>query len=192
MTLYEAVCAAQLEAVQGCIAAGEDLNQLGPDNRTPLIEAAAAGNLELVELLLEAGAEPRWADSEKETALLKAAANGHRHVAAVLLPLAGEDEADLARSFLKAFGLTDGRSELPPERDAKAKVAAAYGAAKPKVVGAVEGMKPKVAQTLDTVKQKAATFGARAAKFFGNEDPQERLDRIARATEERERDARKK
>jgi uncharacterized protein len=190
MTLYEAVCAGQLETVQERIAAGEDVNQLGPGKRTPLIEAAAAGNLALVEVLLEAGAEPRWADAEKETALLKAAANGHRHVAAVLLPHAEEDEADMARSFLKAFGLTDGRSELPPEP--KAKVAAAYDAAKPKVVGAAAAVGPKVAQTIDTVKQRAATFGARAAKFFGNEDPQERLDRIARATEEREKDAGKK
>ncbi len=108
MTLYEAVEAADGEAVLTRLEAGEDINQLGPSGSTPLIEAARMGNAELVEVLLAPGAEPMLKDSEQETALLKAAAHGHSAVCALLLPLASEDERGMARAFLGAVGQTHG------------------------------------------------------------------------------------
>jgi ankyrin repeat protein len=57
-----------------------------------------------VQALLTAGAEPEWKDEAEETALLKAAANGHVAVVNLLGPHAPEDERDLARAFLSAFG----------------------------------------------------------------------------------------
>lgn len=108
MTLYEAVEAGDAAQVQAALETARDVNQLGPGNRTPLIEAAAAGRTDLVKLLLAAGAEPTWKDSEGETALLKAAANGHREAVALLIDASPEDERDMARAFLAAFGKSHG------------------------------------------------------------------------------------
>ena len=117
MTLYEAVEAGDLEAAKEQIAAGEDLNQQGPDERTPLIEAARLGHLELVELLLEAGAEPMLKDAEQESAVLKAAANGHREVCALLMPHASDDERGMPRRFWAQSGRQTGPpSCLRPRR----------------------------------------------------------------------------
>lgn len=104
MTLFEAVEAGDLAAVKAALATAPDVNELGADRRTPLIEAAGRGQLEICKLLLAAGAEPSWRDATEETALLKAAANGHVEVARLLAPSATDDERDLARSFLAAFG----------------------------------------------------------------------------------------
>jgi ankyrin repeat protein len=109
MALHEAVEAGDLSAVKAGLDAGDDVNGLDGERRTPLIVAAGLGHLELVRLLLERGAEPEWRDATEETALLKAAANGHREVVSVLLPLAlSDDDRDLARSFLAAFGQAHG------------------------------------------------------------------------------------
>lgn len=108
MTLYEAVQSGDAGAVKAALDEATDVNMLGPGNRTPLIEAAAAGRAELVKLLLAAGAEPAWKDDETETALLKAAANGHREVVALLIDSGTEDERDMARAFLAAFGQSHG------------------------------------------------------------------------------------
>lgn len=107
-TLYDAVLAGDVAQVKAALAEASDVNMLGPGHRTPLIEAAAAGRADLVKLLLQAGAEPSWKDGEDETALLKAAANGHREVAALLIDAAPEDERDLARAFLAAYGKSHG------------------------------------------------------------------------------------
>jgi ankyrin repeat protein len=103
-TLFEAIEAADVALLKQAFATEPDLNVLGDGQTTPLIEAARVGWLEGVRLLLGAGAEASWRDAEGETALLKAAANGHASVASVLSPLTGEDDADLARAFLAAFG----------------------------------------------------------------------------------------
>ena len=162
MTLYEAIEAGDLKAAKKQLAAGDDVNQQGPGDRTPLIEAARLGNLKLVELLLEAGAEPMLKDAEQESAVLKAAANGHRAVCAVLLPLASEDERGMAEAFLSAAGKTNGpNDELPaPEKD-------------------FLGLKSKA----EDLTRKAAVYGARAAKFVGYDKPAERVERIERAEE---------
>lgn len=161
MTLYEAIEANDLEAIQACVAAGEDLNQLGPGDRTPLIEAARLGHLELVALLIEAGAEPMLRDSEQETALLKAAANGHSEICELLLPTASEDERGMAEAFLGAVGKTHAPAEAKgPKND-------------------FLGIKAKT----ERLTQKAAVVGARAAKFVGYDAPAERVERIERAEE---------
>lgn len=161
MTLYEAVEAGDLKAAKKQLAAGEDVNQQGPGDKTPLIEAARAGNLALVELLLEAGAEPMLKDAEQESAVLKAAANGHHDVCEVLLPLASDDERGMAAAFLGAVGKTNGPQELPgPEKD-------------------FLGLKAKAGD----LTHKAAVYGARAAKFVGYDKPAERVERVERAEE---------
>lgn len=104
MTLLEAVETGSVDEVKAALAAKPDVNQLGAGRTTPLIIAAGRGDLELVKLLLDAGAEARWRDDTDETALLKAAANGHFEVARALSPHADDEERELARSFLAAFG----------------------------------------------------------------------------------------
>ncbi|MFZ5444017.1 MAG: ankyrin repeat domain-containing protein [Myxococcota bacterium] len=104
MTLYEAVESGDLAAVKAALGTAPDVNMLGPGRKTPLIEAASRGLLEICRALLAAGAEPSWRDESDETALLKAAANGHLEVARLLVPSATDDERDLARAFLQAFG----------------------------------------------------------------------------------------
>lgn len=104
MTLFEAIESGDLAVLRSAIEHTNDLNVLGPGRTTPLIEAAAIGWLEAVELLLQAGAEPTWKDEAEETALLKAAANGHARVVSLLSPLATDEDQDLARAFLAAFG----------------------------------------------------------------------------------------
>jgi uncharacterized protein len=111
MTLYEAVESGDIEQVKAALAAGADVNMLGPERRTPLIEAAGLGRLELVQLLLSAGAEPRWRDANDETALLRAAANGHLAVARVLSPMAEDEERELARSFLATSTIVDEQAQ---------------------------------------------------------------------------------
>ena len=161
MTLYDAVEAGDLKAAKKQIAAGEDVNQQGPGDKTPLIEAARVGNLAMVELLLEAGAEPMLKDGEQESAVLKAAANGHHDVCELLLPLASEDERGMAAAFLGAVGKTNGPNELPaPEKD-------------------FLGLKAKA----EDLTRKAAVYGARAAKFVGYDKPAERIERVERAEE---------
>lgn len=121
MTLYEAVESGEVAQVQAALAAGADVNMLGPDKRTPLIEAAGRGQLEIVQVLLAAGAEPRWRDGADETALLRAAANGHLAVARVLSPLADDEERELARAFLANASATHGPEEVPQEFGLKRK-----------------------------------------------------------------------
>lgn len=104
MSLFDAIASEDPLAIAAAVKAARDVNELGPSRTTPLIEAARRGLVAAVKGLLDAGAEPEWRDDEQETALLKAAANGHAQVVAVLAPLASEDDQDLARSFLSAFG----------------------------------------------------------------------------------------
>ena len=123
MTLYEAVESGDVSVVKAALATATDVNELGPEKRTPLIEAAGRGDLEIVQLLLAAGAEAAWRDATDETALLRAAANGHLAVARLLAPMADDEERALANSFLKAAGATHAPAELKEEAGLKRKVA---------------------------------------------------------------------
>ncbi|MCU0695588.1 MAG: ankyrin repeat domain-containing protein [Myxococcaceae bacterium] len=104
MSLLDAIASEDRAAIAAALKATRDVNELGPGRTTPLIEAARRGLDDVVAQLLAAGAEPSWRDDEQETALLKAAANGYPRVVALLSPHATDDERDLARSFLAAFG----------------------------------------------------------------------------------------
>lgn len=104
MSLFDAIATENLEAIQRALAAAKDVNELGPGRTTPLIEASRRGLTHAVKLLLSKGAEPTWRDDEQETAILKAGANGHPEVVALLEPVSSEEDRDLARSFLAAFG----------------------------------------------------------------------------------------
>lgn len=104
MSLFEAIETENLAAIERALAETKDVNELGPGRTTPLIEAARRGLTHAVKLLLAKGAEPTWRDDEQETAILKAGANGHPEVVALLAPGSSEDDRDLAKSFLAAFG----------------------------------------------------------------------------------------
>lgn len=151
MTLFEAVQAADAEALTKLAAEVRDVNEGFEAGRTALIEAAARGEVGLVRILLEAGADPSLKDDEHETAMLKAAANGHTDAVHVLAPMATEDERDMARAFLKAHGKSfSPEYQGPPEDFGK-------------------------------LKRAAATASARVSKFIGHDSPSERLDRVDRA-----------
>ena len=157
-SLYEAVRRGDQGEVRRLLDEGADVNELGPDQRTPLIEAAAAGNVGLLRLLIDRGAEPAWKDAMEETALLKAAAQGHRAAYDVLWPLANEEERGLARAFLGASGQTwDAPPPAPPPPP--------------------EGDPAKPGKLARGV----ATAASRVAKFFGDEVHSERMDRLERA-----------
>lgn len=151
MTLFEAVQAADAEALEKLAAEVRDINEAFDGGRTALIEAAAQGRVELVKILLEAGADPSLKDSEHETAMLKAAANGETDVVHILAPHATEDERDMARAFLKAHGKSFSPQYMGPPED--------FG----------------------KLKRAAATASARVSKFVGHDSPSERLDRVKRA-----------
>jgi hypothetical protein len=108
MTLFDAIAHADLAAVELALGETKDLNAVGHEGRTPLIEAAALGRLDVVTLLLKRGAEPGWKDDLDETAILKAGAHGYPAVVSALEPYASDDERDLARAFLAAFGKSHG------------------------------------------------------------------------------------
>ncbi|HYV45529.1 MAG TPA: ankyrin repeat domain-containing protein [Myxococcaceae bacterium] len=160
-SLYEAVRRGDEGEVRRLLDAGADVNELGPDQQSPLIEAAAAGQVGMIRLLLDRGAEPAWKDAMDETALLKAAANGHRAAYDALWPLASEDERGLAKAFLSASGLSwDAPLSLPP-------------APPPPPEG--DPSKP------GRLTRGVATAASRVAKFFGDEVHAERVDRLERA-----------
>jgi len=158
-SLFDAVQRGDEAEVQRLLDEGADANELGPDQRTPLIEAAALGKVALLRLLLERGAEPRWKDATEETALLKAAANGQRGAYEVLWPLASDDERGLARAFLRASGLSWDIAPPGPPPD------------------------PREPEKKDRFGRAVATAAARVSKFFGDEVHAERLDRMERAEE---------
>jgi uncharacterized protein len=108
MNLFDAVASTDLSSLRAALGPGTDVNQVGAGRATPLIVAASAGWLEGLRLLLSAGAEPTWKDDAGETAYLKAAANGHASAMALLAPYADDDERDLGRAFLAAYGASHG------------------------------------------------------------------------------------
>ena len=158
-SLYEAVQRGDEAEVRTLLEGGADANELGPDQKTPLIEAASLGNVSLIRLLLEHGAEPAWKDAMDETALLKAAALGHRDAYGALWPLASEDERGLAKAFLSASGLSWDIAPPAPPPD------------------------PKQPEKKDRFGRAVATAASRVSKFFGDEVHAERMDRLERAEE---------
>ena len=108
MTLTEAVTLGDFAAVAAALEETKDINEVGAEGRTPLIEAAALGRLDVVRLLLKHRAEPGWKDAAGETAILKAGANGYPEVVLALEPFADDDERDMARAFLAAYGKSHG------------------------------------------------------------------------------------
>lgn len=157
-SLSEAVRRGDEGEARRLLDAGADANELGPDQRTPLIEAAAAGNVGMLRLLLDRGAEPAWKDAMDETALLKAAAHGHRAAYDVLWALADEEERGLAKAFLSASGQSWDAPPPPPPPPPEADPA-----------------KP------GRLARGVATAASRVAKFFGDEVHAERMDRLERA-----------
>lgn len=130
MTLFEAAQAGDLDGVKARLEAGEDVNGLDAEQRTPLMAAAEAGHDAVVEALLYAGAEPVLGDRIGETALMKAAANGHQDVFRRLEPLAGRDEADQARALLAAVGMTHAPEKEIEERFGRLKEGVARAGAR--------------------------------------------------------------
>ncbi len=108
MTLFDAIAHGDFAAVEAALDSTPDVNLVGHQGRTPLIEAAALGRLDVVRLLLQRGAEPGWKDESDETAIMKAGAHGYPAVVAALEPHASDDERDMARAFLAAFGKVNG------------------------------------------------------------------------------------
>ncbi len=157
MTLFEAITQGDLQAVEEALAATKDINEVGREGRTALIEAAALGRVDVVRLLIKHGAEPGWKDESDETAILKAGANGYPEVVSALEPHASDDERDMARAFLEAFGKSTGPEyHYDPSR---------------------------LQRKVDELQKKVADVAARAANFVGHEEPLKRLERQARAEE---------
>lgn len=108
MTLSDAITLGDFAAVEAALRETKDINELGAEGRTPLIDAAALGRLDVVRLLIQHHAEPGWKDAAGETAILKAGANGYPEVVSALEPFADDDERDMARAFLAAYGKSHG------------------------------------------------------------------------------------
>jgi ankyrin repeat protein len=101
MSLFDAVAARDATALEQLLTGGALPDDFDAEGCTPLARAAEAGEAELVRLLLAHGADASFTDRGGESPLLKAATHGHRTVYALLLPLAGEDERDLAARLLR-------------------------------------------------------------------------------------------
>jgi ankyrin repeat protein len=135
MTLLEAVQSGDAAQLKAALKTAIDVNESGEGGRTPLIAAALMGRADLCQVLLDGGADPSLKDDEHETALMKAAANAHVDVCDVLFPLAGEDERDMARAFLKAHNKAQSPDYQAPEFGAFKKAAANASARVSKFVG---------------------------------------------------------
>jgi ankyrin repeat protein len=89
--ICEAARQGDLAAVQALVAAGADVNQQGPANRTPLHEAASYGHHDVVKWLLSKGAKVNAkslavrGEDAKATPLHRAVDRGHASVTALLL-----------------------------------------------------------------------------------------------------------
>jgi hypothetical protein len=152
MTLLEAVRAGDAEVLKQLAAEARDINEAFENGRTALIEAAMLGRVDLVVVLMQAGADPRLLDGDQETALLKAAVQGHYQVVHLLSACASEDERELARAFLREH-----RAPFDPD---------------------IYQGRPK---PVSEWKRVAAGAAAGLSSLFGDNRPQERLARVARA-----------
>jgi ankyrin repeat protein len=76
--------------VKKLLAAGQAVDEVGPNGGTALADAAQRGNVELVKLLLDGSADPNRDLGDNDTPLMRAAEGGHRKILELLLA-AGAD-----------------------------------------------------------------------------------------------------
>jgi len=69
LELSDALCACNVQTVQGLLARGADVNMADTSRRTPLMIAAAQGSVKLAEILLDHGADVNFRVYNGETAL---------------------------------------------------------------------------------------------------------------------------
>ena len=114
MDLFTAVTEGNLEAVQGHIAAGTDLNQRAPDDAgksTPLMIAATFGHAEVASALIDAKADLNLVNAQQgDTALLVAAFFCHTEVVQALLK-AGADKSIRNKTGASAYDTVAGSFE---------------------------------------------------------------------------------
>jgi ankyrin repeat protein len=85
MEIFEACTKGNLKSVEAHIVAGTDLNQLGPDQNTPLITAITFGRLDVAKALIKAGAKLDLKNKDGTTALIGAAFFGQPEIVKALL-----------------------------------------------------------------------------------------------------------
>ena len=85
MEIFEACAKGNLKAVEALIAGGTDLNQLGPDQNTPLITAITFDQSDVTKALINGGAKLDLKNKDGTTALISAAFFGKPEVVKLLL-----------------------------------------------------------------------------------------------------------
>ena len=85
MEIFEACTKGNLKAVEAHIAAGTDLDQLGPDQNTSLMIAITFGRLDVAKALIKAGAKLDLKNKDGTTALIGAAFFGQPEIVKALL-----------------------------------------------------------------------------------------------------------
>ena len=113
MDLFTAVTEGNLEAVQGHITAGADLNQRNtdPQQSTPLMIAATFGHTEIASALIDAKADLNLVNAQQgDTALLIAAFFCHTEVVQALLK-AGADKSIRNKTGASAYDTVAGSFE---------------------------------------------------------------------------------
>jgi len=72
ITIHQAALDGQISQVKNLLTAGQDVNTVDEDGRTPLMYAAFNGHAEIINLLIDKGALINACDSEGRTALMMA------------------------------------------------------------------------------------------------------------------------
>ncbi len=85
MEIFEACTKGNLKAVEALIAGGTDLNQLGPDQNTPLMIAITFDQSDVTKALINGGAKLDLKNKDGTTALISAAFFGQPEVVKLLL-----------------------------------------------------------------------------------------------------------
>jgi len=85
MEIFEACAKGNLKAVEALIAGGTDLNQLGPDQNTPLMIAITFDQSDVTKALINGGAKLDLKNKDGTTALISAAFFGQPEVVKLLL-----------------------------------------------------------------------------------------------------------
>ena len=85
MTFIEAVKSGDIDRVKGFIGSGEDVNQRGREEVTPLMIAVARSDIAMARLLIEAGADMEIRDRLGDNAFIFAGLSGSEEVFDVLV-----------------------------------------------------------------------------------------------------------